>query len=101
MQAPRAPETVRRYFVEVTPPAYGFDDIQALAKRARAASERLARLGSRVRLLRSVFVPDTRTCFLLYEADSAAVVSEAAAEAELEPARVVETLQPARRSEPR
>jgi muconolactone delta-isomerase len=95
MQAPCVPETFGRYFVELTPPKRGFDDIQALAARARAASERLSRHGTRVRLLRSVFVPDSGTCFLLYEADSAEAVSQAAAEAEVDASRVVPTLKPA------
>jgi Protein of unknown function (DUF4242) len=40
-------------------------------ERARAAAESLACSGTTVRLVRSIFVPDDETCFLLFEAESA------------------------------
>jgi hypothetical protein len=46
----------------------------ALAERAGAD---LSREGLAVRYLRSIFVPEDETCFLLFEADSAALVTEA------------------------
>ena len=48
------------------------------ARRARSAAEELSRKGTSVRYLRSIFVPDDETCFLLYEAESLGVVREAA-----------------------
>jgi SAM-dependent methyltransferase len=45
--------------------------------RADRASAELTREGQSVRCVRSIFVPEDETCFLLYEAPSAAVVAEA------------------------
>jgi hypothetical protein len=62
------------------------------AERARSAAEELTRAGTRVRCLRSIFVPEDETCFLLYEADSIGLVQEAARRACLPFERVVETV---------
>jgi hypothetical protein len=58
------------------------------AVRAREAAEELSRTGTPVRYLRSIFVPEDETCFLLYEADSASAVREAALRARLPVDRV-------------
>jgi SAM-dependent methyltransferase len=50
---------------------------QQHAERAEHASAELTREGHSVRCLRSIFVPEDETCFLLYEASSAEVVAEA------------------------
>jgi hypothetical protein len=50
---------------------------------ARRAAERLTREGTRVRHLRSLFVPEDETCYLLFEAEDAAVAQEAAGAAGL------------------
>ncbi|HYH71850.1 MAG TPA: methyltransferase domain-containing protein [Nocardioides sp.] len=52
----------------------------ALAEQAGAD---LSREGRAVRYLRSIFVPEDETCFLLYESDSADLVTEAVARAGL------------------
>jgi hypothetical protein len=49
----------------------------------RRAAEQLTREGSRVRHLRSLFVPADETCYVLLEADDAAMGQEAAAAAGL------------------
>ena len=56
--------------------------------RARLAAEELHRTGASVRYLRSIFVPEDETCFLLYEATSAEAVREAALRARLPVDRV-------------
>ena len=50
---------------------------QQQAERARRASAELTLAGRHVRCLRSIFVPEDETCFLLYEAYSADMVAEA------------------------
>ena len=57
--------------------------VQEAAARARAATE-----GGPVRFLRSIFVPEDDTCFLLYEGPSAESVRAAALRAQLGPRRV-------------
>ena len=48
-------------------------------RRARLAAEEQTRRGMPVRYLRSIYVPEDETCFLLYEAKSAEAVRRAAA----------------------
>ena len=57
-------------------------DVQGAAdagERARLAAESLSKAGSRVVLVRSIFVPEDETCFLLYEAASPDAVRAAMA----------------------
>jgi hypothetical protein len=58
------------------------------AKSARLAAKQMSREGTPVRCMRSIFVPEDETCFLLYEADSANAVREAALRARLPVDRV-------------
>ena len=60
------------------------------ARLTRAAAELTAE-GRPTALLRSIFVPEDETCFLLVEAPSAEVVREAARRAQVPYERVVET----------
>lgn len=60
----------------------------ASADRARREAEQLSREGTRVRLVRSIFVPEDETCFDLYEAESLDAVREAARRAELRVDRI-------------
>jgi hypothetical protein len=64
--------------------------VQRGAQRSRLAAEQLTREGTPVRYLRSIFVPEDETCFLLYEAASPDAVREAARRAELPFTRVAE-----------
>jgi hypothetical protein len=81
-----------RYLVELTPSETGFDDIRALTDRARAAAKQLSREGRQVRFLRSLFVPEDGTCYLLFEGSSTQAVREAGRLAALQLASVSETL---------
>ncbi len=52
--------------------------VERRAERARLAAEEVSRDGTPVRYLRSIFVPEDETCFLMYEAARAEDVEEAA-----------------------
>ena len=66
------------------------------AAQARLAAEELSREGTPVRYLRSIFLPEDETCFLLYAAARAEHVVEAARRAELPFERVTEALSESR-----
>ena len=68
------------------------DAVQRDAEQAVLAAEQLTSEGTSVRYVRSLFVPDDETCFLLYEADSAEAVREAATRAELQFDRISEAV---------
>ena len=59
------------------------DAVERDAESARRAAEQLTREGTPVRFLRSIYVPEDETCFVLYEAPSCDVVRRAAARADL------------------
>jgi hypothetical protein len=59
--------------------------------RARHAAAALTAEGQPVRLVRSIFVPEDETCFLLVEADTAELVREAATRAAVLYERVLAT----------
>ena len=60
------------------------------ARRARLAAEELQREGTEVRYLRSIHVPEDETCFVLYEAASAAAVREVMKRSAVQYERVAE-----------
>jgi Nickel responsive protein SCO4226-like len=59
--------------------------------RAQRAAAALTAEGQPVRLVRSIFVPEDETCFLLVEADTAEAVREAATRAAVPFERVLAT----------
>ena len=61
-------------------------------QRARSAAAELTAEGRPVRILRSIFVPEDETCFLLVEADTAEAVQEAATRAAVPFERVLATV---------
>ena len=63
------------------------------ARRARASAKAMSRDGRRVRYLRSIFVPEDETCFLLFEAAAPELVGEASRRAAIEYERIVEAIQ--------
>jgi hypothetical protein len=77
MEPRRAKGQVERYVVELTPAQTRADDIQSICARSRSACRDLSTTDTPVRFLRSVFVPEDGSCFLLFEAVSALAVLEA------------------------
>lgn len=81
------------YLAELYRATAGSGDLAEAAARARAAASALASGGTRVRYIRSVFVPADETWFLLYDAATEADVREAAGRAGIALERVVEALE--------
>lgn len=81
-----------RYLVEVDRPEGSFLDVQALAGRSRTAADELSQAGKPLRLLRSIYVPEDESLFLLFEAESVRTVEDAATRAGLGVVRTVEVL---------
>src|SRR5579859_8260517 len=70
-------------------------DTDVAARRARAARdacEQLVMAGTRVRYVRSIFIPEDETCLHLYRAESIEAVRTAAAQASLALERVTEAI---------
>jgi hypothetical protein len=83
---------VPEYLVEMYVARSGRAAVEAAASRASRATSDLSREGRAVRYVRSLFLPDDETCFLLYEADSIDDVRAAAALADLPVDRVTEAV---------
>ena len=71
------------YLVELYVAHGDHSTARLLAERAERASAELTGEGRPVRCLRSIFVAEDETCFLLYEAPSAELVAEAVGRAGL------------------
>jgi hypothetical protein len=71
-------EELSRYVVELERPSLGFEGVQALAARSRAAACELSAQGSTVRFLRTILVLEDESCLLLLEAGSASAALELA-----------------------
>jgi hypothetical protein len=80
---------VKRYVLELHLPTGGAPAVAAAGERSRSAAEALARVGVAVRCVRSVYVPEDKTCLLVFEAESPDAVERAARRAGLAE-RVVE-----------
>ncbi|HEX4929894.1 MAG TPA: nickel-binding protein [Gaiellaceae bacterium] len=81
------------YLVEAYVPRGRPKELEAAAGRAREAAARLTEEGLRIRFLRSTFVPDDELCFLIFEAESRALVAEAASRAAIEYERILEAIE--------
>jgi hypothetical protein len=68
-------------------------------RRVRVAAEELTREGTAVRYVRSIFVPEDETCFVLCEAASADAVHETARRAALTFERIAEAVAPSESQE--
>ena len=71
------------YLIELNVSPTDADALALGAQRLRRAAADLTRAGSPVRYLRTVFIPEHETCFVLYEAASARAVGAAACRAGL------------------
>jgi len=80
-------EFLVEFYVSRTDTAF----VERGAEHARLAAERLTRDGTTVRYVRSIFVPEDETCFLLYEAPSIDAVRAAAERAGLGAGRITAT----------
>ncbi len=78
------------YLIESYLPRSRAGELPALVGRLRRATDSLTAEGTRVRHLRSTFLPGDELCLHLLEAESAATVSEASRRAAIEPARVIQ-----------
>jgi len=79
------------FLVELYVSRAGADGADRETRRARCAAAALTAEGRPVRLVRSIFVPEDETCFLLVEADTVAAVHEAASRAAVPFERVLAT----------
>jgi hypothetical protein len=85
------------YMLELYASRSGGAAVTDHADRAGRAAERLPQDRGSVRYLRSIFVPEDETCFLVFEAESAEDVRRAASLARLPANHVVEALRAERR----
>ncbi|MDQ3669189.1 MAG: DUF4242 domain-containing protein [Actinomycetota bacterium] len=83
------------FLVELYVPRTDAAAVEQGAARARLAAAELTREGTPVRYVRSIFVPEDETCFLLCEAGSVDDVRETARRAALSFERIAEALAPA------
>lgn len=90
MSARLPQRSLATYLVEVYLPKLGGDELPKAAARARSAASEMAREGTPVRFLRSIFIPEDETCFSLYEGPSAEAVREASERAGISFERVAE-----------
>lgn len=65
-----------RFILELRPGSEGLEDIQTVSARSRAACDEMSADTAPIRFLRSLFVPEDGSCFLLFEAASLKTVEE-------------------------
>jgi hypothetical protein len=82
---------VAEYLLELYVSRSDAEAVRHDAERARRAAVELTGEGTPVHYVRSIFVPEDETCFLLYQADSIDAVRLAAGRAGLGNARIRET----------
>ena len=77
------------YLVEAYVPRSRAEEPRSTARRAQAAAAELSGEGTPVRYVRTTFLPEDETCFHVFEAPSAEVVSEVGRRAGLTWARIL------------
>jgi hypothetical protein len=88
---------VPSYLVETYVSRADFSWKASRERRARTAVEHLSKLGVNVQFQRTIHVPEDEMCFFVFEASSPEDAALAAAQAGLEPLRVVEAISSGRR----
>jgi hypothetical protein len=83
---------VPQYLVELYVPRSDRAAVERCAGDADRAARELARDGTPIRYLHSIFVPEDETCLLLFEASSVDDVREAARRAGLASGRLTEAV---------
>jgi uncharacterized protein DUF4242 len=78
-----------RYLVEAYVPRSRAREARAAGRKARAAAEELVREGTRVRYVRTTFLPDDETCFHVFDAASEKAIVEACRRAGIGSGRIV------------
>jgi Protein of unknown function (DUF4242) len=78
------------FLIETYSPRADDAGLRATVARARAAARGLSAEGVRVRWLRTTFVPEDETCFLLFEAPCAEAVGKVSQRASLGSVHIVE-----------
>jgi Protein of unknown function (DUF4242) len=73
-------------------PASDLGAVERCVRAAREATKELTLEGTRVRYIRSIFVPEDETCMHMYRADSVEAVQAAAARASLRLERIAEAI---------
>jgi hypothetical protein len=84
------------FLVELYVSRVDADGVERETQRARHAAAALTADGFPVRIVRSIFVPEDETCFLLVEAETVDTVHETAARAAMPFERVLATAPPTR-----
>jgi Nickel responsive protein SCO4226-like len=79
------------FMIELYAPRAGCDVVAAATARLGRAAAKLTAEGARVQVVRSIFVAEDETCFVLVEAASAEDVRAAATRAAVTFERIVET----------
>ena len=81
------------YVVEAYVPSRRSRELPDAAERAREAAVMLAAEGKGIRFVRSTFLPTDEVCFLVFEADSAALVGEVTERAAIDFERIIEAVE--------
>jgi hypothetical protein len=81
------------YLVETYASKLRVNEARAAGRRARAAAEQLSQEGTRVRYVRTTFLPEDETCFHVFEAASEEAVGEACRRAGIAAGRIAPAME--------
>ena len=84
---------MQSYVVEAYVPSRRGVEVAVASQRAREAAVMLASEGKQIRFVRSTFLPTDEVCFLVFEAESAALVGEVTERAAIDFERIIEAVE--------